>query len=85
MKKIILKVVSFFTFAALMILNFTVLNLTGLTARASEINTSGNEVTCYSSYNNCWFNCNTIYDCGPCKTVKADEHWDRSTCIFSGC
>ena len=42
-------------------------------------------VTCYCSYNNCWFwNCNTVYHCNYpiCEEVSSDEAFDKGQCTL---
>ena len=52
-------------------------------ALAEESGASADELTCYSTYNNCWFwNCSTIYRCNAneCYDVSADAWSDKGIC-----
>lgn len=49
----------------------------------SESGTSTGSVTCYSTYNSCWFwNCEHIWRCSgnECYDVKCDSKSDMGTC-----
>lgn len=86
MKKIILKTTAAIAFVMLLTFNITTLqntanfSLGGIKAEAAPIEIAREPVTCYSTYSPCSFWCWSIYRCGTCASVSADDWSDPGGC-----